>query len=615
MALVFLGRAEAVLPETGTRLLKTEKDYVFAPDGSYTLTVSGGLRVLDAAALARINPWRLAWLRGVQELEALEVWTQKANGARIAVAPERIHMADAQRTVDFPDLAVGDALMWQYRLQQAPVGAVVLEERLSPFAAMEEWNVSVRVPEALAVKTASFRMALEPPETRRGVTTYRWRYHNPAPRSPEAERDAGVWYVRDTPSLFLSGFSDYGALAHDYETRAWRKLEVTEDLRALAGEIAGEETSRREAARLFYEWVRLNMAPAGECPWAGALLPPEDPGAALNARKGGCRARAAVLQALLATREIESVPVLLAEDYDLPRKTPVFQRFSEVLLYLPEWALHLSLSAPDLPFGYLPDAWIGRPVVRAAMSEPEILQNPEQPPTEQRVDTELTLNAKGEAEGRVRLLLKGVHAARARAFLQGMTPEAQTRFIRDMLVRASNGYASAEGLTLEVEAGDAAPETRLSSQYEFAVRFTQADFFPVQQGLWQPTALVTVVTGFAQLAEQDLRRERQRDQPCVGGRLRETYAITLNGVRFTRVPEAMTRHTEYLDYESRVEQTDLGIWLDRSLTDKTPTGLCNAEFFNAWLRDLAPVVDNLQQPFAYEREEVPVPDEEEAMPE
>jgi hypothetical protein len=249
------------------------------------------------------------------------------------------------------------------------------------------------------------------------------------------------------------------------------------------------------------------------------------------------------------------------------------------------------------------------------MSEPEILQNPEQPPTEQRVDTELTLNAEGQAEGRVRVLLKGVQAAQARAFLQGMTPEAQTQFMRNMLARANNGDASAEGLTLEVEAGDAMPEARLSSQYEFVVRFTQTDFFPAQQGLWQPTALVAAGAGFAQLAEQDLRRERQRDQPCAGGRLRETYAIILNGVRFTRVPEAMTQHTEYLDYESRVEQTDQGVLLDRSLTDKTSTGLCNAEFSRAWLRDLAPVVDNLKQPFAYEREETPAPDEEEAMPE
>ncbi|MDR1647276.1 MAG: DUF3857 and transglutaminase domain-containing protein [Zoogloeaceae bacterium] len=613
MALVGLEGAWAELPEAGTRLLKTEKNYVFAADGSYTLTVSSGLRVLDAAALAHVNPWRLAWLRGVQELEALEVWTQKADGARIEVAPERIRVTDARRIVDFPGLAVGDALMWRYRLRQKPVGAVTLEERLSPFAAVDEWDVSVRVPEALAVKTASFRLALEPPETRRGVTTYRWHYRNPAPRLPEAERDAGIWYMRDVPGLFLSGFSDYGALARGYETLAWRTLEVTEDLRALAGEIAGEETSRREVARLLYEWVRLNLAPAGECPWAGALLPPENPGAALTTREGGCRARTAVLQALLAAREIESTPALLAETYDLPRKTPVFQRFSEVLLYLPEWALYLSLSAPDLPFGYLPDEWIGRPVARAAMTAPEILRNPEQPLAEQRVDTELALNAEGHAEGQVRVRLKGVQAARVRAFLQDMTPEAQTQFVRDMLARASNREASTEGLTLEVEAGDTAPEKRLSDQYAFAVRFTLADFFPARQGLWQPAALVAAGAGFTQLAAQRPHQDRQRDQPCAGGRQRETYAITLNGVRFTRMPEAMTRHSEYLDYDNRVEQTREGVWMDRSLTDKTPAGLCSAEFSNAWMRALAPVVDNLKQTFAYEREATEF--SEEAMPE
>jgi hypothetical protein len=591
---------------------KSDLLYEFDAEGRLTFSAAGGIRILRESAIERMKTANITYRRGLQEVRVKEAYTLKADGRRVPVPSgnyQTVRVDDADNpfasqweriVIAFPDVAVGDTLHLDYTIaDNAPnafPGAVSVNYGFSEFAAVENTAITVRAPASLRLKTESHRLEVEPPGTRNGIETYRWRYRNPKPRVVEPERDHGVWRIGERPEVFMSTFADYAALSRAYGELALPRARVTERVRQLAAEIVGAETDRREQARLLYEWVSRELSYAGDCIAIGALTP-RDLDVVIENRMGDCKDHAGLLQALLSARGIPSEQALLAKAYDLPVKTPIVWSIARVINYLPEWDMYVDTVTGSQPFGYLPWGYYGRPVVHVGVANPvRTLSSARIPVPEQDIETELKLDANGHADGRVTVRLKGPAAATTRAYFMDMRAEDREQFVESLLGRQG---ARVEGV---LDTGDLSPERRLSDTYEFGIRFSFDNFLRTKNGALTLSPLLSSGPTMAQLADYDDTKELKRDQTCWGLRVRETYDIVLeDGVRFTQLPEPMTRDTEYLGYESRVETTPRGVKVSRVLTDKTPMGVCSADFMNAWIRDAVIIAENLEQQVFYQR--------------
>src|ERR1700674_2134522 len=94
------------------------------PDRTAETVSTRRIKVLGEGALQIVGQQSLAYIEGMQSLDIVEAYTEKANGQRIQVDPASIitrdeasglnavYLRDAKaRTVIFPDLAVGDSIV------------------------------------------------------------------------------------------------------------------------------------------------------------------------------------------------------------------------------------------------------------------------------------------------------------------------------------------------------------------------------------------------------------------------------------------------------------------------------------------------------------------------
>src|ERR1043166_5593676 len=128
----FLGRgrpAHGAAPAATSFTLATDTVLTVRPDFSSEKVITVRVKLLGEAALSGAGQQSLNFHESQQKLEVLEAYTQKEDGRRISVDPVNIFTQDAasgaalvlQRdfkstTIIFPDLAVGDSLVFTYRL-------------------------------------------------------------------------------------------------------------------------------------------------------------------------------------------------------------------------------------------------------------------------------------------------------------------------------------------------------------------------------------------------------------------------------------------------------------------------------------------------------------------
>jgi hypothetical protein len=102
-------------------------------DHTATQVVTQRFKVLTQGAVESVGQQKLLFVSGMQVLDTVSAYTEKPDGRRIAVEPKGILTQDAspgqqatyirdlkQRTVIFPDVAVGDTLVMTHKRELAP---------------------------------------------------------------------------------------------------------------------------------------------------------------------------------------------------------------------------------------------------------------------------------------------------------------------------------------------------------------------------------------------------------------------------------------------------------------------------------------------------------------
>ncbi len=398
--------AEARAPDQ--KLTHIEAVLTVNADRTAELVEKRRITILAPGALRPAGQQVATWIDGMETLDLVEAYTQKSDGRRVDVEPNRILRRDAAvddnggyltdqkaLTVIYPDLAVGDI--------------VVLTTRLTIKAGSFPGHLVTQFMHSSAVKTdePGFKVTLA--DSPRAIPDAGSSYRIVVPRGMEIHveitgdgisknlvedeatithvatfgerveaRDKSRSAVEQGPRIFVSTLRDYEDLGENYWAAAAPHVEVTPAIQAMADEITRGIDDRRKQAEAISLWVKRNIRYIIVHQGIGRDLSIVPADTVLRNRYGECKEHAVLMTALLAAKKIEAELVLiqLGDITSIP-DTPTLGFFNHLIVYLPEFETLDDPTSATTPFGSLAKEGRNKPVVvmsqkgsRVAMSPP-----------------------------------------------------------------------------------------------------------------------------------------------------------------------------------------------------------------------------------------------------
>jgi transglutaminase-like putative cysteine protease len=388
------------------------------------------IKILGETALHTVGQQTISYVEGMQTVEVVEAYTEKADGRKIAVDPasmmtrdeasglNAVYLRDAKaRIVIFPDLAVGDSIVLSTRTQiKADVFPgqyfynVVFPRQL-PFG---DCTLQFVVPKDLTLNVAVLgpgieHQAVAESETIRHVIKYRG--------SPRIADEPGATSPLDRDArAFISTFKDYEELGRAYWAEASKRAAVTPEIQAVADEITAGIADKRAQAAAIDHWIKSNVRYVAIYLGSGRVVP-NDAATVLKNKYGDCKDQASLMAALLAAKGIGSEFVLVnggnAHSLDLP---PTLAALNHVIIYLPDFGMYDDPTASFSPFGVLSDTY-DKPVVHMSSGGVHLGRTPPMRAADHTLvtQTKVTIAADGTISGETRQSATGMFAVLARA--------------------------------------------------------------------------------------------------------------------------------------------------------------------------------------------------------
>lgn len=586
--------------------LMTEQ-HVVSDDGSEVSTYHSVTRVLKADAIESLRQRSLSHSASAQKLEVVEAFTHKADGRRIKVPKANFQLRTAsgqkgaaalfsdwnETTLVFPDVQAGDAVELTYRIvtrQPLFPGKFSMESSFSRQYAFDRVSITVDAPAGMKLLHEARQMAFSA-KTVGKRQLLSWTFANPKPVVSERS-DYTVYDGSDEPGYAVSSFESQREIVQRYAERASPKAVVTPRIQALADQITQGADGARAQAQAIYDWVAREISYAGNCVGIGAVVPRDLP-MVLDNRMGDCKDHATLLQALLQAKGIASQQVLVnaGSMFNLPA-VPVVSMVNHVINYVPSLGLFLDSTDPEALFGDLPVQVQDKPVL--AVSEEVPARTPKD-------------------DGRARQSVKGVYRIAADGSFQGeMSLQAQGRFGQQMRVglkglnkdqlatvvkrHFQSSRVPADGQLLKTSdlqqrSDDFSYEAKF--QTEPLLRLGAAGAFGIGPFLFS----VAPVPAYAQYAVKPAE-----DHPtlCFSSHSDEEYEITLpENMQVLSVPEGVSVNGPLVTYESSYKLDGRVLRVRRSVTDRMPGNVCNAEVNAAYREAMQPLLNDLRQQVLY----------------
>jgi len=388
------------------------------------------IKILGESALRSIGQQTVSYVEGMQTLDVVEAYTEKADGRRIMVDPasiitrdeatglNAIYLRDAKaRIVIFPDLAVGDSIVLSTR-SDIKAGVFpgqyfhnLVFPRQLPFA---DSTLQVVAPKELTLNVAVFGEGIEDRVVEEsGAIRHVISYHG----SPRVADEPGAISPLDRDArAFISTFKDYEELGRAYWEEASKRATVTPEIQPLADEITAGITDKRAQAEAIDRWVKTNVRYVAIYLGSGRVVP-NDAGAVLKNKYGDCKDQATLMTALLAAKGIASELVLInggsVHTLDLPA---TLAALNHVMIYLPEFALYDDPTASFSSFGVLSETY-DKPAVHLSASGVRLGRTPPMRAADHTLltQTKVTIAANGTMSGETKQTATGMFASVARA--------------------------------------------------------------------------------------------------------------------------------------------------------------------------------------------------------
>ena len=256
---------------------------VVEADGSYKLTVENVKTVAQQRAVQDHSQYYISYNTTLDEVLAVEAWTQKPDGRRVPVQPAQIRdqqeavSADAPmfqdtrvKVVIFPEVEVGDQLAVRYVIHRHTplLPGHFSDLAYAQFYAHQQFELIYDVPESMTLyaDAAGFLpvAADDPPGRKR----YHWRHVGGDNRRIETD---SVSYLDYGKRLAISTFPDYAAFARAFRGAVADKAEGNDAIGALARQVTDGLPDARARALALSDWVRRNIRYVGVYVGAGGV--------------------------------------------------------------------------------------------------------------------------------------------------------------------------------------------------------------------------------------------------------------------------------------------------------------------------------------------------------
>jgi len=378
-----LGLQPACARETGVD--RHVRHFVVEPSGAYLLTIEQTQTIVERTALPEHARYEIGYNQALEDIIAVEAYTEKADGRRLAVQPHQIRDQQQAASVDapmlrdtrlkivmFPDVDVGDRVAVHYVVRRhTPLFTGHFEDLPSARPQRQrDFRLVYDMPATMLLHAdaAGFvpTTATDLPAPAAGKRRYAWRFLDGDNARIEAGSVSELDYGK---RLAVSTFADYAALAREYQDRAGARAVPDEAVAALAARVTGDLAEPRARAIALSDWVRRNVryvgmhfGPGGVVPHAAATV--------LANRYGDAKDHATLLVALLASAGIDSTVALVnnGNAYQLPA-VPTLGVLNHAIVYVPSLQLYLDSTADSVPGGFLPATLLGKPAVLTRSGE------------------------------------------------------------------------------------------------------------------------------------------------------------------------------------------------------------------------------------------------------
>jgi Domain of Unknown Function with PDB structure (DUF3857)/Transglutaminase-like superfamily len=404
------------------------------------------LKILAPAAIQPLSQQQLLFVEGMQTVDILEAFTEKADGTRIAVEAANIVTRDGasglaatyardlkQRTIIFPDVGVGDTLVTTYKWEigHGPFpGQFFHSEVFARSQPITSAEVIVEAPRALDLQVSTTGTGLtdrsdDIGDIRRHTVTLA-----PGPYVPEEPR--AVASIDRDPALLVSTFKSYEELGLAYRALALPKSAVTPEISLLADEITRGIVDKKAQAIAIDAWMKKHIRYVAVYLAVGRVVPNEA-AAVLHNKYGDCKDKVTLMSALLAAKGIASEAALinLGNAYTLP-DPPTLTVLNHVIVYLPDFDVYDDPTAGGAAFGVLAPEAYDKPVVRVSASAATLARTPAMRPQDHTshsrtvlhvaADGSVTGETQESATGALAIALRGAAAA-----VQNLGSEAAAR--------------------------------------------------------------------------------------------------------------------------------------------------------------------------------------------
>jgi transglutaminase-like putative cysteine protease len=571
--------------ELFTRIGHYYVTYTLNDDHSSVETHDWAMTVLKEQAMASAKEASISYSTSIEKAEVLSAYTIKADGRRIDAPKSNyqvvtntgnaddapVYSDRTTLTVVFPDVAVGDTVGFSYRLTQTEAmfpRQFSIAQSFSPQVAYDDVKISIDYPAAVWAQVDARQLTEAANTEKNGRRHLAWSYVNKVPLKNK-RRDYSVFDEEKIPGVAFSTFKSYAEIAEAYGARATPKAAVTEQVRALANEIARDQPTQRDTARALYDWVATKITYAGHCIGTGAVVP-HDIDFILKNKMGDCKDHATLLQALLSAKNIQSTQALInaGTSYSLA-KVPVVSRVNHVINYVPALDLFLDSTSGKTPFGMLPLTSQDKPVLlvdgfRAGLKTPAAPAGT----NAQTMKTRIRIDDDGSVAGDVDVTLKGVFAADSRASLRNLSKDDAEELVRNVL--QAQGYVG-DGVF------DKDDPTALVDTFHYKASFTFKNFTQLPgAGAFAVRPVFYSNAPVARFASDGPGESETLDAfACSNGESLEQYEFTFpKKMKVLAVPENMSLSSANLTYESTYRLKGNELTVTRRIDDHTRGNVC-----------------------------------------
>jgi len=403
-----------------------ENHVVIRPDLTTTEVLTKRVKLLVPTVIQALSQEQLPYIDGMQTLEILEAYTEKADGRRIAVDPASIITQDPasglqltylrdlkQRVIIFPNVGVGDTIVTSVKLEQSKnlfPGELTHFELFPRSLSYSSAQVTIEAPAGLDLQIKTVGSGLTDGvetsgDVRRHTITL-------TPQAYRPEEQGAISPLDREPAILISTFKSYAALGMEFGDAALPKTAVTPEIAALAGEITANITDRKAQAIAIDAWMKKNIRYVAIYLSLGRVVP-HDAATVLANKFGDCKDKVTLMSALLGAKGIASEAVLInsGNAYTLP-EPPTLSALNHVILYLPEFDLYDDPTVSGAAFGILAPETYDKPVVRVSRSAATLARTPAMRPQDHAAHAVTTLDiaADGTMSGQTRETNTGLFA-------------------------------------------------------------------------------------------------------------------------------------------------------------------------------------------------------------